>query len=192
MSVRAELPAALETARLSLRRVRVEDAAAVLARWASDPDATRYMLFPTYAADDVSGVEAFLATCVRNWEEGFGHRPWAMCLRPSEASPIGLVGVTRLATHAWEVGYILGRRWWGQGYVTEAVRGVVAHLFADPAVWRVMAPTHIDNTASQRVLAKSGFSREATLRRYLVFPNLGKEPQDCSLWAMTRDDLESG
>jgi RimJ/RimL family protein N-acetyltransferase len=149
------------------------------------------MLFATYTPDDVASAEAFLSHCESNWDAGSGHRPWVMTMRDADDGPIGMLGVTRHSQpHAWEVGYILGRPWWGRGYVTEAVRVVVDLLFADPRVWRVTAPTHVDNAGSQRVLAKAGFSREATMRRYLRFPNLAEAPQDCSMWVITRDDRE--
>ncbi len=62
------------------------------------------------------------------------------------------------------LGYVLGRAWWGRGYMTEAVRAAMDYAF------RVMKPrlltvTHYtDNPRSQRVIEKSGFVYEGTLR----------------------------
>jgi RimJ/RimL family protein N-acetyltransferase len=183
------LPQTIETPRLRLRLPTLDDATPLVQRWASDPACTRYVLFATYAPDDRALAEQFLGMCVGNWAAGKGHRPWVICERDGDDVPIGMIGITpSQGPHSWEVGYIVGRAWWGRGFVTEAVHAVVNRLFDDPRVWRVFAPTHIDNAASQRVLAKAGFTREATLRRAFVFTNLASEPQDCSLWAITRDD----
>lgn len=184
------LPETITTARLTLRRPVLADAPEVLARWAADPEVTRYLLFPTYAPDDIPGAERFLTLCLDNWRDGVGHRPWVLCEHGGDGRAIGILGVTQgVAPHAWEVGYALGRAWWQRGLMREAVSAVVATLFSDPRVWRVFAPTHVDNAASQRLLARCGFSREAIVRRFHVFPNLAPEPQDGTLWALTRDDL---
>lgn len=184
------LPRTLDTARLHLRQPRLSDARMLIDNWAGDPEVARYMLFATYAPDALSLADSFLGMCISNWQGGTGHRPWVISERAAPDIAIGMFGVSPgSGPHAWEVGYVLGRRWWDKGYASELVRAVTAALFSDSRVWRVFAPTHVDNVASQRVLEKCGFSREATLRRYLVFPAFGSEPQDCSLWSRTRDDL---
>ncbi|MCC6625350.1 MAG: GNAT family N-acetyltransferase [Deltaproteobacteria bacterium] len=188
------LPLHITTARLVLRAPRpADDAPALVENWASDPEVTRYLLWMTYSPGDVASAELFLGLCADNWASGVGHRPWAICERLADGasgSPIGMIGVTPgSAPHSLEVGYVLGRAWWGKGYTTEAVVAVVDALFALGSIWRVYAPTHADNRASQRVLEKAGFTREGTLRRLLVFPRFGPEPQDCALFSFTRDDL---
>jgi RimJ/RimL family protein N-acetyltransferase len=184
-----DLPRRTETARLVLREPSpAEDARAVVDGWATDPLVTRYLLWPTYHPGAYSEAQEFLRLCTRNWNDGGGHRPWMMCTRDGGA-PVGMLGITPgAAPHIWEVGYVLARAAWNHGYATEAVVHAVRLLMDCPSVWRLFAPTHADNLASQRVLAKAGFTREGTLRRYLVFPAFGPEPQDCSMWSLTRDD----
>lgn len=187
------LPAGFTTARLRLRVPTLADARPLVDGWASDPEATRYMLFPTYAAGDYAAADGFLGECLTAWRSRVGHRPWVVCRRddPSD-TPIGMLGVTPgRGAHAIEIGYILGRAAWGRGYASEAVGAVTAALVGEVGYWRVFATTHGDNLASQRVLAKAGFLREGTLRRYFVFPNAGPEPATCSLWSFTRDDLRT-
>jgi RimJ/RimL family protein N-acetyltransferase len=52
-----------------------------------------------------------------------------------------------------------------------------------PAVYRVYAYCHVDNTVSARVLERGGLSLEGRVVRYGMFPNLSTEPQDCLLFA---------
>jgi [ribosomal protein S5]-alanine N-acetyltransferase len=69
---------------------------------------------------------------------------------------IGGVGYFRRRSGAAELGFWLGRPWWGQGFTTEAARAVIEHGFSEglPA----FASAHfLDNPASGRVLAKLGF-----------------------------------
>jgi RimJ/RimL family protein N-acetyltransferase len=49
-------------------------------------------------------------------------------------------------------------------------------------VYRVTAHCHVDNTASARLLERSGLTFEGRLARYAVLPNISGEPQDCLLF----------
>ncbi|HVP83644.1 MAG TPA: GNAT family N-acetyltransferase [Rhizomicrobium sp.] len=67
----------------------------------------------------------------------------------------------------FELGYWLGRPYWGQGYATEAAKRIVRSAFEDLKAASVSAGRFHDNPASGRVLAKLGAT-----------PN-GVEPRDC-------------
>jgi RimJ/RimL family protein N-acetyltransferase len=67
-----------------------------------------------------------------------------------------------------EIGYWLGRPFWGRGFATEVVQAVVDHLFSTVVYCRLHAHTFAGNTASQRVLEKCGFRREGVLRKAVL------------------------
>lgn len=70
---------------------------------------------------------------------------------------IGSAGYFRRTTDTAELGFWLGRAWWGQGYTTEAGRAVMRHGF-DVGRLGLFTSSHFhDNPASARVLAKLGF-----------------------------------
>ena len=56
-----------------------------------------------------------------------------------------------------ELGFWLGRDWWGQGFATEAAGAVVHHAFTEGGVAVLTSSHFTDNPASGRVLAKLGF-----------------------------------
>lgn len=62
----------------------------------------------------------------------------------------------------------------------------VKYLFTQPQIWRVWAYCHVDNVAVQRVLERMGADCEGRMRRFEIFPNLGPEPQDVYVYAITR------
>jgi RimJ/RimL family protein N-acetyltransferase len=64
-----------------------------------------------------------------------------------------------------EIGYSIIPDERGKGYCTEAVQIMVDYLFLSRNIVRVEAHTSIRNRASQRVLEKSGFKKEGTLRK---------------------------
>lgn len=67
-----------------------------------------------------------------------------------------------------EIGYWLGRPFWGRGIVTEAVRAVTRHAFREMKMERVFAVPFTRNPASCRVLEKVGYVREGTMRRSAI------------------------
>lgn len=106
-----------------------------------------------------------------------------------EEAPIGGVGLElREDIHRCtaEIGYWLGRAWWGRGFATEAVRRVVEYGFATfGSVVRIEGHVFASNGASARVLEKSGFSEEARLRRAVIKEGV---IQDDLIYARLRGD----
>jgi len=83
-----------------------------------------------------------------------------------DETPIGLIGVRmRPASHVQRhpgpnVGYWLGQPFWGHGYMSEAARGVAAHIFSERAHDALYAGAFVGNEASLRVQEKLGFVRD--------------------------------
>ena len=87
------------------------------------------------------------------WRRG-ATRPWVITARGDDR-PFGMIEL-RPSGHRAEIGYVLGRPWWGQGFMTEAARAVVEWGLAQPAMFRVWAVTDVDNVASARVIEANG------------------------------------
>jgi RimJ/RimL family protein N-acetyltransferase len=66
------------------------------------------------------------------------------------------------------IGYWLGKPFWGRGIVSDAVTAVSAYAFGELRVRRLCASVVAANVASARVLLKTGFALEATLRSAFV------------------------
>ncbi|MFA5901496.1 MAG: GNAT family N-acetyltransferase, partial [Hyphomicrobium sp.] len=58
-----------------------------------------------------------------------------------------------------EIGYWIGKPWWGNGYATEAARTLVAYCFDEVGFKQLTCGHFVDNAASKRVIAKLGFRR---------------------------------
>lgn len=175
-----EFPETIETARLVLRRTAVTDADAVFA-YASDSEVMRFLR--RAPSTDISESISFLERNESVWKTDDTF-PWAITVKPD---PV-LVGMieARVSDHGVELGYVLARSAWGNGYMTEATQVVVDNAFSDPDVFRVWAYTHVDNSASRRVLEKIGMSREGVLHRWALHPNSSAEPSDAYMYAVWR------
>ncbi len=71
--------------------------------------------------------------------------------------------------------------------MVEALEPVVGWWLSQPTVFRVWATCDVDNRGSARVLEKSGFQLEGTLRRWELHPNISEEPRDSLCYAIIND-----
>jgi ribosomal-protein-alanine N-acetyltransferase len=95
---------------------------------------------------------------------------WIIAGREGSA-PVGAIRINRI-DRGWrwgEIGHESHPDFWGRGLMTEAVRAVVACAHSQFKLHRVEAWTLPGNGASDRVLAKAGFSQEDTLRQKAWF-----------------------
>jgi len=76
---------------------------------------------------------------------------------------IGLMHIDRKHKNA-EIGYWLGKKYWGQGLMTEAVELILDFGFEKLRLHKIYARLFEKNIASKRVLEKSGFKLEGKIR----------------------------
>lgn len=175
-------PEAITTERLLLRRPKLSDAAAVY-EYGRDPEVARYVDWPALSRIE----EAIAATerALRFWDTG-EECTWRIIVKPDDA-PIGTVAC-RVNGHAVDLGFVLARHVWGNGYATEAARAVLEWAASLETVHRVWATCDIENAASARVLEKIGMSREGILRRWAFRPNLPPQPpRDAFVYSWIRE-----
>ncbi len=175
-------PQTFATARLVARPPAADDAPAVFAAYASDPEVTRYLSWRAY--ERVPPLATFLQECAANWEKGAGPFAWLLCLKGT-TTPIGSIGVTIEGGKAM-FGYVLAKKFWGHGFTTEALTFLVDWSLAQPEIFRAWAFCDVENPASQRVMEKAGLVREGVLRRWHMSPTLGPEPRDCIVCAKVK------
>ena len=174
-------PETFTTDRLFCRRTRIDDAAAIFASYAADPEVTRFLSWKPHVR--IESLVEFLGAQIAAWEKGTGFR-YELCLRDTDA-PIGSIA---LRPEGWKVnfGYVLARPFWGRGLMAEALELLVNRALAQPGVYRAYAFCDVENPNSARVMEKAGMTREGILRRWHVCPTIGPEPRDCIICARTK------
>ena len=173
----------IETQRLILRRFTVEDAPAMYKNWASDPEVTRYLTWPTHGSADIS--RAVLSDWIPRYADG-AYFNWAIVWKATGRA-IGNISVVTLIEDicAAELGYCLSRAYWGRGIMPEALKAVIDYLFNSVQLNRIAACHDVNNPKSGRVMEKAGMKREGILRQ------AGKNNQgicDIALHAIIRKD----
>lgn len=177
-------PEELETARLFLRRPTLEDAEAAFESYASDPKISRYLTWTTHRSPEETREHFHQA--IDAWDLRMGHRMW-LIQRKEDASILGTIGCT-VHFHRVEIGFALGSRFWGQGYMPEAMMRVCEAAFADERIARVQALCDEENSQSSSVMQKVGLKYEGRLRQYGHHPNRSDVPRDCLMYAIVRGD----
>jgi RimJ/RimL family protein N-acetyltransferase len=138
----------------------------------SDPEVTR---LTSYNIRSVEHVAAMIDEYIAGYVVRRSLR-WTLALKSSGVL-IGTCGSCGWnPQHAVaELGYDLARAWWGRGVMMKAVRATVHWTFTFLGVNRIQATVMVGNTASARILEKTGFQREGTLREYKI---CGGQPSD--------------
>jgi RimJ/RimL family protein N-acetyltransferase len=168
----------LETERLVLRGWKPEDFEAH-ARFMADTDVVRYL-----SGEPLSRSDAWrsMASIVGHWVlRGFGF--WAVT-RKSDGAFIGRVGLHN--PEGWpslEVGWTLGKEYWGQGYATEAATAAMEYGFLTQRTDRLISVIDPRNVASQAVATRLGETRGEAV----VIPYQGKT-FDAEIWSITREE----
>ncbi len=139
----------IDTDRLVLRRPEAADATRV-ACFLADHGVSRMVAsvphpYPKSAAD---GWLMLLRA-----RRGLGH-DHVFAVELAGEGLIGMIGAHRQDAGGHEVGYWIGRPYWGEGFATEALRGFVAEA---QSLGELEAGHFVDNPASGRVLEKAGF-----------------------------------
>ena len=156
----------LKTERLVLRDLRAADATALFAHRA-DAEATRYWSTPPWT--EMSQAEAHL----RKAREPAVETGWLQFGVERRADG-ALLGTCSLFDHhadsrRAELGYFLGRPYWGQGFAHEAATAMIEHAFGPMNLNRIEADVDPRNVASVRLLERLGFVREGLMReRWIV------------------------
>ncbi|HEX8230834.1 MAG TPA: GNAT family N-acetyltransferase [Chloroflexia bacterium] len=180
-----DLPA-LETERLVLRKLRMEDAEDMF-EYGQDQEIAFRGLWPPLQTLEQSRAD--VADTLSGYAAG-SEISWAI-EHKADRKMIGRIGLgpySRMNRRA-EIGYALNRNYWGQGLATEAVRGVLGFAFGEMGLNRVQAIVLPDNKGSMRVLEKAGMQREGLLRKYQYV--LG-DYWDVYIYGVLKSDWEAG
>lgn len=154
----------LETARLRLRPLAMADCPRV-AELGGDYEIAHGTLTVPHPYK-VEHAESWIANHAA-WFEAGTAAVWGVCEREGGAL-VGTIGLSVQREHdRAELGYWIGKPYWGRGYATEAGIAVVGHSLGAMGLHRVYANHYVRNPASGKVLQKIGMSPEGCARGHL-------------------------
>lgn len=154
----------LVTDRLILRRFAADDAQDMFNNWANDAEVCKFLDWLPHGT--IETTKNVLSVWVGNYKNENCYN-WAI---EYNGHAIGSISVVNLnERHLWcEIGYCMGKEYWGKGLMTEALQAVIEYLFTKVGFNRIMAKHDIKNIGSGRVMQKSGMTFEGTMRQAKV------------------------
>ena len=177
-------PILIPTKHLTLRFLSETDLQAVYDIF-SHPEVMRYWSYPSWT--EPSQAQQWLMSV----QEGY-HSGTALQMGiERQADPV-LVGTCTLfqfhtLSRRAEIGYALGRPYWGAGYMHEALQALLGYAFQTLELNRLEADIDPRNTASAKTLERLGFHKEGHLReRWIV----NDEISDTDLYGLLQRDWQ--
>jgi [ribosomal protein S5]-alanine N-acetyltransferase len=157
----------LETERLILREMQLEDAEAIFEMF-SDEEVMRYR--DVLAFSRLQEAQQFLISVRAHFTQG-EETHWEITLKGKD-SLVGTCGYSwHLGPHFGAIGYDLARAYWKKGIMTEAVQALLRFGFEVRNLHRIEARVRLGNDASMRLLQRLGFQEEGRLRECLFLNN---------------------
>lgn len=171
------MTAVLQTARLSLRRLTLDDAGLMLAIW-NDPAFIRNV--SDRGIRTIAEARQAMTEGPLKLYEDFGYGPYRVSIADSDM-PIGICGIFRReGLDDPDIGYALLPDHYARGFAHEAAVAVVDHARNDLGIRRLVAVVSPDNTRSIRLLGKLGLEFEKMVR-------LPGDDYDVSLYGVRLD-----
>ena len=153
----------IETDRLICRQITIDDAALLHQYW-SDSDVTEYFsLEPFKKLEETVAMIMLLKSLPENNQ---GIR-WAIT-RKGDNKALGTCGFHNFKPEHFraEMGYELGKEYWGQGIMAEALTAILGYGFNYMNYNRIEAFVNFGNVKSVKTLQKIGFKLDGLLREY--------------------------
>lgn len=171
----------IETNRLKLRKLTKDDASAIFNNWANDPDVTKYLSWNPHK--NINETKNILDIWLDEYVNPKTYR-WGITIKDS-GELIGQIDVVSYSRDGMPViGYLLSKRYWNNGYMTEAFSSVIKYLFEDEGFASIRIAAANNNIGSNRVIIKNGF----TLFKQENQPiKIGEEEQIVNIYSLDRN-----
>ncbi len=151
----------IETKRLLLRKVSAEDLTDIFECWMQDEDVSRYMCWK--ASNNIEDAKEFVDFELGQIKSGLWYR-WIIVLKETEE----VIGTCLIffndEENNWDISYNLGKKYWGNGYITEAMNAVMDYARTNLKIKDCVASHAVENPASGHVIEKLGFEFEKEVR----------------------------
>ena len=154
----------IETARLILRKVTIDDLDDLFNNWGSDINTTKFLTFKTHSSKE--DTMKFINNWINKYDKG--GLEWALELKENH-QVIGMISADKSYKYKCvEVGYSISSKYWNKGLITEALNEIVNYLLSECDFNTVEAIIPSNNIGSIKVAEKCGLALEATLKnRYM-------------------------
>lgn len=173
----------IETEHLKLRNFRSEDAREYYL-YHNNPYTIRYYDWkPNTLAEALDDIKLIIS-CYKD----LSYIRWAITLKETDTI-IGDCGLV-LGEQKGEISYILNQKYWGHGFMAEAINAIISVYFRETDVYRIQALSLPENKSSNKLLQKLGFRKEGLLKKY-GHNMITNQYIDLQMWATLKEEYHS-
>ena len=154
----------LETKRLLLRKISMDDLDQIYENWASDKITNEYLTFFPHESKEQT------RKMINYWLNKYNQNGYEWCIQLKENKQIiGIIsGEKSYKYKCIEIGYSLSSKYFNHGYMTEAIKTIIDYFFQNCDFNVIEAVIPSKNIASIKVAEKCGMKKEAVLKdRYI-------------------------
>ncbi len=179
------MPERFDTERLKLRTPVHSDAVPIFEQYAQDTEVTKYLTWQPHK--NIDETKQFLQRCVDVWKQGLAF-PYSI-IRKIDQKFLGMIEMVDVDTNGINIGYVLAKQYWGNGYAAEALKIIIDWGLQQKDIYRIWAVCDVGNPASARVLEKAGMQKEGILRKWIKLVNISQIPRDCHCYSIVKTDF---
>lgn len=144
----------IETERLILRPLKIEDAEHIFNTWTSDPRVTKYMIYSTHKKTDET--RKWLSDTEEEYKTGKGYEYGFQLKETGKLIGSGGACLKEKDGNRWDLGYNIAYDYWHKGYTSEAMKAIVDYLSGKKCIKHFIADHAVDNPNSGKVMEKIG------------------------------------
>lgn len=143
--------------------------------WESDRDVAKYMLWTSH--NDIEKTKEWISFEITQIDKDDWYR-FALVLKETNELLGTAVIYYEDEVDCWEIGYNLGKKYWGKGYTTEAMKKIIEFAVEELHVSEIVGRYAKKNPASGNVMKKLGFKYEKDI------------PYECNDGAVKREGIQ--
>ena len=175
----------LETKNLILRRLEIKDYKEAYNSWYKDKEVAKYSLWDEHKSSE------FTRKLFEIWYKEYQNLDvyrWLIVLKETNEI-IGIIDsqLNKFEDYgAFELGYSISKKHWNNNYMTETIKRVIKFFMEDVEANVVYAECMSDNKASERVMQKSGMTKEGILKNRVITKE--NRINDLISYSITKED----
>ena len=174
----------LETERLILRRLTINDAADAFNNWMSEP-VIMWAWGVHKSVEQSKEKITELIECYQNLD----NYEWGIELKENNEIIGSICAINNNEkVKSCSIGYQISKRYRNKGYMTEALSCILKFLINEVGYNRIGGGHFVDNPASGRVMEKAGMKYEGTRRQDSI--NMNGELVDSKIYSIIKDDIK--
>ena len=171
-----------ETDRLIVRKPIREDALDCFRNYTQDPDVVKYLTWTPH--EKLEDTRGWIDFCIEHFNSD--EMLVFTIFHIGDNQAIGMLDF-RMEGFKSHFGYVLAKRYWDRGIMTEAMKPVFEYVWKMDSIYKIWACHDVENPASGKVMKKLGMTKDGICRNWMMHPNISAKPRDCVIYSRNKD-----